>query len=152
MFKSEDIEEIIRYTALELKGLVNMLDTIRTSLLVAIEGKPIELSQWYGAGAIANASLKLLLGEDGKGAFGQIWGNIRVDQWEDPDHFCNRGYNMRYHFWRAYRSSQARQPYGRIVRIRYSIRLSGYSVRATHDERGKVGASRKPYEGGSIRG
>ena len=64
-FKPEDIEEITRYTSLELKGLVNMLDTIRASLRTAIEGKPIELSKWYGAGAIANAALKLFLGKDG---------------------------------------------------------------------------------------
>jgi hypothetical protein len=51
-FKPEDIEEITRYTTLEPKGLVNMLDTIRTSLREAIPGKPIELTEWYGAGGL----------------------------------------------------------------------------------------------------
>jgi hypothetical protein len=65
-FKPKDIEEITRYTSLELKGLVNMLETIRTSLETAIDGKPIRLSKWYGAGAIANAALSLFVGNDGK--------------------------------------------------------------------------------------
>ena len=66
-FKSEDIEEIKTYTSLELKGLVNMLTSIRNSLLTAIEGKPLKLSQWYGAGAIATAALKAYLpGDEGR--------------------------------------------------------------------------------------
>jgi hypothetical protein len=87
-FKAEDIEEIIRYTALELKGLVNMLDTIRNSLLVAIEGKPLELTQWYGAGAIANAALKLFLGEDAQAHLGDM-AQYSLEQWQDSDHFCS---------------------------------------------------------------
>jgi hypothetical protein len=87
-FKPEDIEEITRYTSLELKGLVNMLDTIRASLRTAIEGKPIELSKWYGAGAIANAALKLFLGKDGTAHLGNM-GQYNVAQWEDPNHYCN---------------------------------------------------------------
>ena len=43
-----------------------MLDTIRTSLRTAIEGKPIELSKRYGAGAIATAALKVFLGPDSR--------------------------------------------------------------------------------------
>jgi hypothetical protein len=87
-FKPEDIEEITRYTSLELKGLVNMLETIRTSLETAIEGKPIRLSKWYGAGAIANAALSLFVGNDGKAHLGNM-GQYSVAQWEDPDHYCN---------------------------------------------------------------
>jgi hypothetical protein len=87
-FKAEDIEEIIRYTTLELKGLVNMLDTIRTSLRAAIPNKPIELTQWYGAGAIANATLKAFLGEDAKAHLGNM-AQYSLQNWEDPDHFCN---------------------------------------------------------------
>jgi hypothetical protein len=86
-FKPEDIEEITRYTTLELKGLVKMLDTIRTSLRVAIPGKPIEVAEWYGAGAIANASLKLFLGEDAKAHLGDM-GQYSLEQWEDENHFC----------------------------------------------------------------
>ena len=87
-FKPEDIEEIKRYTSLELKGLVNMLDTIRKSLRTAIEGKPIELSKWYGAGAIANAALSLFLGAEGQAHLGNM-GQYSVAQWEDPNHYCN---------------------------------------------------------------
>ena len=87
-FKPEDIEEITYYTSLELKGLVNMLDTIRASLRTAIEGKSIELSKWYGAGAIANAALKLFLGKEGTAHLGNM-GQYSVEQWEDPNHFCN---------------------------------------------------------------
>jgi hypothetical protein len=87
-FKPEDIEEITRYTSLELKGLVKMLDTIRTSLRTAIEGKPIELPKWYGAGAIANVALKLFLGADGMAHLGNM-GQYSVAQWEDPNHYCN---------------------------------------------------------------
>jgi hypothetical protein len=86
-FKPEDIEEITRYTTLELKGLVNMLDIIRTSLREAIPGKPIELTEWYGAGAIANATLKLFLGEDAKAHLGDM-GQYSLEQWEDENHFC----------------------------------------------------------------
>ena len=65
-FTAGDIEEIKLYTSLELKGLVNMMNTIRTSLREAIPGKPIEIDEWYGAGAIARASLKIFLGDDAK--------------------------------------------------------------------------------------
>jgi hypothetical protein len=87
-FKPEDIEEITRYTTLELKGLVNMLETIRTSLETAIPDKPIRMSKWYGAGAIANAALKLFLGNEGQAHLGNM-GQYSIDQWEDPNHFCN---------------------------------------------------------------
>jgi hypothetical protein len=87
-FKAEDIEEITRYTALELKGLVNMLDTIRNSLRVAIKDKPIELAQWYGAGAIANASLKLFLGADAKEHLGHM-AQYSVEDWKNPNHYCS---------------------------------------------------------------
>jgi hypothetical protein len=86
-FKPKDIEEITRYTTLELKALVNMLDIIRTSLREAIPGKPIESTEWYGAGAIANATLKLFLGEDAKAHLGGM-GQYSLEQWEDEDHFC----------------------------------------------------------------
>jgi hypothetical protein len=87
-FKPEDIEEITHYTTQELRDLVNTLDTIRASLETAIEGKPIRLSKWYGAGAIANAAPKLFLGNEGQAHLGNM-GQCSVAQWEDPNHFCN---------------------------------------------------------------
>jgi hypothetical protein len=77
-----------RYTTLALKGLANMLDTILNSLLVAIDGKPMELTQLYGAGAIANAALKLFLGEDTKAHFGNMV-QYSLEQWQDQNHFCS---------------------------------------------------------------
>jgi hypothetical protein len=65
-----------------------MLETIRASLETAIDGKPIRLSKWYGAGAIANAALSLFVGNDGKAHLGNM-GQYSVAQWEDPDHYCN---------------------------------------------------------------
>ena len=50
-FKGSDMEELKRYTADELKALVNMLSILRSSLREAIPGRPIELREWYGAGA-----------------------------------------------------------------------------------------------------
>jgi hypothetical protein len=86
--KPEEIEEITLYTSRELKGVVNMLETVRASLETAIDGKPIRLSKWYGAGAIANAALSLFVGNDGKAHLGNM-GQYSVAQWEDPDHYCN---------------------------------------------------------------
>jgi hypothetical protein len=60
----------------------------RTSLETAIEGKPIRLTKWYGAGAIANAALKLFLGNEGTAHLGNM-GQYSVAQWEDPNHYCN---------------------------------------------------------------
>ena len=80
-----NIDETIKYTSLELKGLVNMMETIRTSLREAIPGKPIELSEWYGAGAIARASLKLYLGSDVRSHLGDMEND---ELWKDNNSYC----------------------------------------------------------------
>jgi hypothetical protein len=56
-FKAENLEKIARYTGLELKVLVRIIDEIRNALRTAIPGHPIELKDWWGAGAIASAVL-----------------------------------------------------------------------------------------------
>jgi hypothetical protein len=56
-FKAENLEKIARYTGLELKALVRMMDEIRSALRTAIPSRPIELKNWWGAGAIASAVL-----------------------------------------------------------------------------------------------
>jgi hypothetical protein len=78
---------------------VNMLETIRASLETAIEGKPIKMSKWYGAGAIANAALKLYLGNEGPAHLGNM-GQYSVAQWEDPNLFLQLGEARL--LWRAY--------------------------------------------------
>jgi hypothetical protein len=83
-FTSEDMSELIKYTSLELKGLVGMLSSIRKSLLEAIPGKPIEISEWYGAGAIARASLKMYLGEDVRDHLGNM---DDPTLWSDEDSY-----------------------------------------------------------------
>jgi hypothetical protein len=71
-FKPEEIEGIRKYTALELKALVNMMTSLRNSLRTAIKNKPIELRDWYGAGAIARALLESYLGKEARDHLGDI--------------------------------------------------------------------------------
>ena len=56
-FKAENLETIARYTGLELKALVRVIDEIRNALLNAIPNRPIVLKDLWGAGAIASAVL-----------------------------------------------------------------------------------------------
>ena len=62
-FKAENLEMIARYTGVELKALVRMIDEIRNALLDAIPGRPIVLKDLWGAGAIASALLILYLSD-----------------------------------------------------------------------------------------
>ena len=144
-FKAEDIEEIKRYTTLELKGLVNMLDTIRNSLLVAIEGKPIELTQWYGAGAIANAALKLFLGEDAQAHLGNM-AQYSLERWQDPGHFCS----WVQHAYFGARIDLGKQGNHTGALYEYDV-ASAYPAKACEiptNERWGMGASGEPDKGG----
>ncbi len=60
-FKVENVEEHKRYTALELKALVNLMNVQRDALRAAIPDKPIELKRWHGAGSIATVLLDMYL-------------------------------------------------------------------------------------------
>jgi hypothetical protein len=74
-FTADDIEDVSKYTSLELKALVNMMEKLRQSLHDAIPHKPIELRNWFGAGSIAKSLLDMHLGKDVK----EILGNPEAD-------------------------------------------------------------------------
>jgi len=93
-FTEGDIEEIKRYTSVELKGLVNMMNTIRTALRETPEHR-IELKEWYGAGSIAKEALSGFLGPSARSHLGDMEDDA---QWNDENSPCN--WVLRAHFWR----------------------------------------------------
>ncbi len=89
-FKAENIETIEEYTSLELKALVCMMTKLRTSLKVAIPGRPIELTNWWGAGAIAKALLKSYLGDRPRAILGDVEQDTEWRRWAFHAYFGGR--------------------------------------------------------------
>lgn len=89
-FKVEDIAEIQRYTSLELKALVRMVEKLRTSLERALEGKPIRLKDWHGAGAIAAALLDAYFGKDIRSIIGDMGEDTPQRDWAMHAYFGGR--------------------------------------------------------------
>jgi hypothetical protein len=80
-FKFANIEKIKRYTGKELKALVNMMEMLRAALKEAIPGHPIELENWWGPRAIAQALLKSYLGKDARAILGDIENDSEPLRW-----------------------------------------------------------------------
>ena len=89
-FKGENIEAIKRYTAAELKALVRMMNILRTSLKEAIPDHPIELDNWWGAGAIAGALLKSYLGKNPRRFIGDVREDTEQLRWARHAFFGGR--------------------------------------------------------------